>query len=181
MGAHMIKGRLPHSHRGATASVELALLAPFLLAALFGIWEIGRLVQIQQVVDNAAREGARQAARGDLTSAQVRTAVTNYLEAGGVDTTSNGGVTFTYTDSSSGAPVQRTSPIDVNNPSLDVSAASPSDQLHMAVNVPYRNVRWLAINLFLSDTTMMTATADWYCMKNQPLLMNTVIPQAPLN
>lgn len=178
MGVHMIKGNLPLSQRRATASVELALLAPFLLAALFGVWEIGRLVQIQQVVDNAAREGGRQAARGDLTSAQVRTAVLNYLQDAGIDTT---GVTFTYMDNSSPPPVQRTAPIDVNNPSLDVSAASPSDQLHMAVNVPYKNVRWLAINLFLTDTTMMTATADWYCMKNQPLIINTVIPQAPLN
>jgi Flp pilus assembly protein TadG len=178
MGVHMLKRTLPLSQRRATASVELALLAPVLLAALFGIWEIGRLVQIQQVVDNAAREGARQAARGDLTSAQVQTAVLNYLQDAGVSTT---GVTFTYMDNTSPPGVLRTAPIDENNPALDVSAASPSDQLHMAVNVPYKNVRWLAINLFLTDTTMMTATADWYCMKNQPLIMNTVIPQAPLN
>jgi Flp pilus assembly protein TadG len=178
MGVHMIKGTLPLSQRRATASVELALLAPVLLAALFGIWEIGRLVQMQQVVDNAAREGARQAARGDLTSAQVQTAVLNYLQDAGISTT---GVTFTYTDASVSPSVQRTAPIDVNNPSLDMTAASPSDELHMAVNVPFKNVRWLAINLFLTDTTQMTATADWYCMKNVPLIMNTVIPQAPLN
>jgi Flp pilus assembly protein TadG len=174
----MMKGRPPLSQRRATASVELALLAPVLLAALFGIWEIGRLVQMQQVVDNAAREGGRQAARGDLTAAQVQTAVTNYLQDAGINTT---GITFTYTDASVTPSVQRTAPIDVNNPAIDVSQAQPSDQIHMAVNVPYKNVRWLAINLFLSDTTMMTATADWYCMKNVPLIINTTIPQAPLN
>jgi Flp pilus assembly protein TadG len=174
----MIMGILSGKQRRASASVELAVLAPVLLVLLFGIWEIGRLVQIQQVVDNAAREGARQAARGDLTSAQVQTAITQYLADAGVDTT---GITFTYVDSSGSPSVTRTSPIDVPNPSIDVINANPSDQIHVAVNVPYKNVRWLAINLFLTDTTMMTATADWYCMKNQPLIVNTVIPQAPLN
>jgi Flp pilus assembly protein TadG len=174
----MAKGTFRRAERRASASVELALLAPVLLLLLLGIWEIGRLVQMQQIVDNAAREGARQAARGDLTSAQVQTAVIQYLQDAGINTN---GVTFTYMDNSASPAVQRTSPIDLNNPSIDIIDANPSDQIHVAVNVPYKNVRWLAINLFLSDTTMMTASADWYCMKNKPLIINTVIPQAPLN
>src|ERR1700730_9194464 len=95
IGVHMTvsKRTLRPTPRGASASVELALLSPVLLALLFGVWEVGRLVQMQQIVDNAAREGARQAARGDLTSAQVQSAVLNYLRDAGINTT---GVTFTY-------------------------------------------------------------------------------------
>jgi Flp pilus assembly protein TadG len=159
--------------------VELALLAPVLMSLLFGIWEIGRLIQIQQVVDNAAREGGRQAARGDQTNAQVRQAVLNYLRDAGVSTDD---VTFTYVDNSVSPAVQRTAPYDVTNPSVtDVSNASESDQIHMAVNVPYANIRWLAANYFLPDGAMMRASVDWYCMKNKPLIVDTQVPQAPLN
>ena len=50
--------------RTGTAAVELAVCLPFLLVLILGIWEVGRMVMVQQLIANAAREGGRQAAAG---------------------------------------------------------------------------------------------------------------------
>ena len=42
------------SRRGA-AAVELAVVMPFMLGLLIGVWEIGRFIQRQQMMNNAAR------------------------------------------------------------------------------------------------------------------------------
>lgn len=75
------------------ALAEMAIALPILLLMLVGIWEFARAYQIQQVVVNAAREGARSAVlQGvDSDSAEV---VTNSFLAGGNVT----GATVTVTD-----------------------------------------------------------------------------------
>ncbi len=50
--------------RRAVAAVELAMVAPLLISCLQGLWEVGRYVMMQDVLDSAAREGARLAASG---------------------------------------------------------------------------------------------------------------------
>lgn len=55
--------RIPRPRSGV-AAVETAVVLTFLLVPLLiGIWEMGRLVQVQQIVANSAREGARLAAQ----------------------------------------------------------------------------------------------------------------------
>jgi Flp pilus assembly protein TadG len=51
-------GLLKHRRRG-DAIVEFALVLPILLLILFGILELGRVIDAWIVVQNAAREGAR--------------------------------------------------------------------------------------------------------------------------
>lgn len=69
------------------ALAEIAIALPLLLLMLIGIWEFARAYQIQQVVVNAAREGARTVvlpdAGADIDSATV--IVNNYLSAGRVN------------------------------------------------------------------------------------------------
>jgi Flp pilus assembly protein TadG len=50
------KARKPRS--GATA-VEFAFVVPVVLMLIFGIFEYGRLMCVQQITENAARTGAR--------------------------------------------------------------------------------------------------------------------------
>ncbi|HJU86474.1 MAG TPA: TadE/TadG family type IV pilus assembly protein [Gemmatimonadota bacterium] len=61
--------------------VEFAILVPVLMGVVIGIFEFGRAWNIDQVLTNAAREGARLAvietsSEGDVTAA-VETALTN--------------------------------------------------------------------------------------------------------
>jgi hypothetical protein len=61
--------------------VEFALVLPLLLLVLGGIVDFGMLMQRQQVVTNAAREGARLAAVG-YSDADVLSRVTTFVRQG---------------------------------------------------------------------------------------------------
>jgi Flp pilus assembly protein TadG len=67
------------------AILEFALLAPALLIVLFGIIEVGRVVDTWLVVHNAAREGARvgaQATAGQDPATTAQQAALRYLSTG---------------------------------------------------------------------------------------------------
>src|SRR5688572_20068232 len=77
--------RRHHDESGA-AAVEFALIASILFMFVFGIIEFGRIFSELEVLNSAAREGARAAAvRGDAVA--VETAVTEAAAPYGVDET----------------------------------------------------------------------------------------------
>jgi Flp pilus assembly protein TadG len=66
----------------ADAILEFAVLIPTLVIILFGIMELGRVVDVWLVVHNAAREGARAGAAaysGQNPATVAQTAATSYL------------------------------------------------------------------------------------------------------
>ena len=66
----MLRRRPPTRRRG-TATVELALVMTFIVVPLtLGLWELGRYVQVQQMVANSAREGARMGAQAVTINSQ---------------------------------------------------------------------------------------------------------------
>lgn len=72
--------RISHRRAGASA-VEFAIVAPIFFLMVFGIIEFGRMVMVQQVITNAAREGARVAVLDSATESRVRERVNDYLKA----------------------------------------------------------------------------------------------------
>ncbi|MGA7576641.1 MAG: TadE/TadG family type IV pilus assembly protein [Desulfobaccales bacterium] len=58
-----------------TAMVEFALVIPFLILILCGILDLGNLYFQKDLVNEAARQGARLAAVNDETSAAINTAI----------------------------------------------------------------------------------------------------------
>jgi Flp pilus assembly protein TadG len=139
--------------RGA-AAVEFAVIAPVLVFFLIGMWEVGRLVQITQILDNAAREGARQAASGQNTNAQVQLLVCQYLKNAGLPD---------YTASSSSYVTVK----DLTNPGTDASSASSMDQLQVTVTIPYSAVRWSSLSLITNSSTTLNGQATWCCSVDQ--------------
>jgi Flp pilus assembly protein TadG len=107
-----MKRRFPSVHRRfqprcATAAVELAVAMPLIIVLLIGLLEVGRIVQIMEILDNAAREGARSASTGTNTYATVQTTVANYLTNAGI--TNQSGLTVTVydvTQNNSGPSIQ---------------------------------------------------------------------------
>lgn len=71
------------SKRRGAATVEFALAAPVLVLLLLGLLETGRLINANQAVLNASREGARRGAVAGVTTAQVNTLVRDCLTASG--------------------------------------------------------------------------------------------------
>jgi Flp pilus assembly protein TadG len=135
---------LIHPRRG-TAAVEMAFVAPLLLILLLGTWEMGRYIEIQQIVCDAAREGGREACSGKLTNSQVVTNVVNYMKIAGLPTTN---VVVTVND--------------LTNPGLDASNAVALDQLKVTVSIPFKDVRWTPLKLVTTDTSNVTAYTIWY-------------------
>src|SRR6476620_2470405 len=63
----------PREDRGA-AAVEFSLIVPILLVVLFGIIDFGFAINRYAIVNNAAREGVREASLG-ATETEIRAAV----------------------------------------------------------------------------------------------------------
>jgi Flp pilus assembly protein TadG len=66
------------------ALLETAITLPIILLVCVAIFEFGRAYQVQQVLTNAAREGARVACLPGTTDAQVNSIVRDYLTGGGL-------------------------------------------------------------------------------------------------
>ncbi|HLJ94738.1 MAG TPA: TadE/TadG family type IV pilus assembly protein [Gemmataceae bacterium] len=136
--------------RRGTAAVEFGFLLPFILILLLGLWEVGRLIEVNQLLYNAAREGCRQASTGLINNNAVQQVVINYLKNAGLPT-QNVSVT-----------VQ-----DLTNPGTDVSNATWMDQLQVIVTIPCDDVTWSSIDLTTNSTSKLTVQAIWNSMKDQ--------------
>lgn len=138
------------SPRRGVAAVEFAVVLPLMLILVLGVWEIGRLVEVQQLLTNAAREGARKAAMGSVTNSDAKDAVTRYLQNTGIPTTN---ATITVTNETNG--------------SVDASSAAQLDRFRVTVTVPVSDVGWLISGQFFSANTQLTSEAVWYSMQNK--------------
>jgi Flp pilus assembly protein TadG len=114
-----IQSRLLCDCRGSEL-IELAIALPILLVMAVGVAQFGGAFNLKQIVNNAAREGARAAANedsdfGTLSNcgsgscvAAVAETVSNYLQDAGVSpqcafsTTGSSSGTFSWTFTSSG-------------------------------------------------------------------------------
>ncbi len=121
--------------RRGTAVVEFAVVAPVFFLLVFGMIEYGRMVMVQQILTNAAREGARVGILDNSTEGNVQTAVDQYLSAANIN-----GATRTVTP----------------NPP---SSAASGTAVTVTVSVPFSQVSWLPAPFFLGNTTLSyTAT-----------------------
>ena len=138
--------RLIHSKpsRRGTACVEFAVVLPMLLIFILGILEIGRYVEVYQILEAAAREGARQASTGTMTNAQVIAAVNGCVQAAGLPTTH---LTVTVAD--------------LTNAGTDVSQATILDNLQVTVTLPYSAVAWSPTSYYTNSNTQISTTVYW--------------------
>ena len=156
----MLISQRNQTRRRAVAAVELAVCLPLLLIIVTGIWEVGRMVQVQQLMANAAREGGRQASAGQKDAATVKQYVVNYLNMNGLTGVTTSMVTLTNITNASRS---------------DPSTANQLDQFRVTVTVPYATVRWSTLSQ-ITTTSTMVASADWFSMRDTNITVNTSIP-----
>jgi Flp pilus assembly protein TadG len=84
--ADMVKQRGRQTRRRGAAVVETAFVIPICLLFLLGIYEYGRFIMVRQLLDNAAREGARYAVvhTQGKTTLDVQNVVDQYLAGQGM-------------------------------------------------------------------------------------------------
>jgi Flp pilus assembly protein TadG len=165
--------------RGA-AAVEMAFMMPLLLGLIVGVWEVGRFVQVTEIMNNAAREGARLASQATIinttgaytqismtgSSPNVTDTVTQYLEGAGLTNVTGLQVTFTYLngDTSLTQPYQ-----GVQN-----------QQFQIQVTMPFSNVAWSSLSLVNPST--VGGVCVWQLMVDTPFTVSTTLPTwTPLN
>ena len=136
--------------RQGVAAVEFAFVIPAILALLVGIWELGRLIEIQQLLTNAAREGARQAATGQLTNAQTQTVIQQYLTVAGLPTTN---VTSKAWDTTG---------------NCDPSAASYQDNIEVNITLPFKDVSWSVLSILVPPTFQISTQVQWMTVVDKP-------------
>jgi hypothetical protein len=82
-----VKIRKKHNQRKASATVEMAVVTPLLLAMLFGIIEYGWVFSIKQAMTTAVRDGARVAALPGSTDTDIEERVAQALAPVGLGET----------------------------------------------------------------------------------------------
>jgi Flp pilus assembly protein TadG len=189
----MLRRTTPTRRRG-TATVELALVMLYVIPPMIvGLWEMGRFVQVQQIVANSAREGARLAAQavtitpsGSPTQIftsvappnasaipNVKAAVMQYLNGCGLTQLNYADVTVTFAF----LPWQPGDPVLVNaNPTATQPHQGVQNQ-RFRVTVAITNmskVMWSPIGLVNPSTVYYQV--DWVCLVDRPFNINTTVP-----
>ena len=182
--------------RRGVAAVELAFVfLLFMIPLLIGIWEVGRLVQVQQIVSNSAREGARLSAQAYTinstnTPTQIKTttgsvniqdAVYDYLYAAGLTNLQPTDVTvgFAFSTPRPTAYVPLSSdPVGTNYPAgsvpLDPCYGEKGMLFTVTVTIPWNKVRW--VNMGIINPTTVTFTVTWQMLTDERFQVNTALP-----
>jgi len=140
--------RIKSASKKGAAMVEFALILIPLIILTFGLIEFGLLMYNQQVLTNAAREGARYGivmtpAAGDITTGMIEGVVTNYAATHLVTFNNNGNLT----------------------PNADRTCGSGTFGSSLTVSVTY-NYNYLLVNNFvpgLGATKVLASQAVMIC------------------
>jgi Flp pilus assembly protein TadG len=135
-----------HRRRGIVA-VELALILPVLLVLLAGTLEIGRVIEVEQILSNAVREGARQAITAKAAPSSVQQTVSDYVR-------------------NATLPVERLmiTVENVTSPSLSLLSANKGDRIRVTASLRYEDVQWVNIHIFVQPTTLIRGETSWSSM-----------------
>jgi Flp pilus assembly protein TadG len=109
-------------HRSAAATVELALVMPFLAALVLGMMEIGHGMMVKESLSDAAQKACRTGAQPGKTTAQAQAEVDNIMR--------DLGVNWYFTT------------ILLNGTNADIQNAKHNDQISVQVSVPVSQVFW---------------------------------------
>jgi Flp pilus assembly protein TadG len=168
--------------RRGVAAVEFACIVPLLLLLLVGIWELGRIIHVQIIMNNAARDAARLGAQANIVNTtgaytqihfdtgtpNIDQSVRAYLTAAGITDLTGLVIEFQFVEpATAGGAV----PTAVN---ADPCDGVKNQRFRVKVSIPYDNVRWTSLSLINPST--LTAEVYWQCLVDDPFTVNTTLP-----
>lgn len=179
------------SSRKGSAAVEFCVCLPLLATLVLGVIEVGRMVEVQQVVYNSTREGARDASMGQANLSAVAQNITLYLQAaepgafGSGDSTSVISPVITVTAPNYGYTVWDNTAnrelftvvfTDITNSSItDPTGMSQLDVYSITVSYPVSGISWLPVTS-VAGVTRLSATMTWACMVDSPYSISPYLP-----
>jgi Flp pilus assembly protein TadG len=179
------------SRRRGTAAVEAAFCLPLIVLLMTGLWEVGRIVEVSNVMWNGAREAARDASVGQDNLQTVATNLATYLQGAEptafrqgdgwalqAPTISLPANTTGYTcwDTTANVELFTITFTDVTAPAVnDPTLMSKLDHYQIGIQVPYSTVGWTALAQITGETRLSVAV-DWACMKDSPFSISAYLP-----
>lgn len=165
--------------RAAAAAVEFAFMLILLMPVLVGLWEVGRLVHVSQMVTNASREAGRQAATGERSRSEIEQFVLAYFQANGMDRIT--AVAADENDLASGGKVLVTIKIYDASGNLLVGAdpkadAQQNNKIEVEVMVLFKDIEYHPTNFFIGPDFRVAQSSVWFSMKDTPITVNDTIP-----
>jgi Flp pilus assembly protein TadG len=163
--------------RRGVAAVEMAVVTvAILLPTIIGLWEVGRLIYVTQVVSHAAREGARLAAQAYTINSNgqvveirrasgipnVENTVYQALIAGGLGQLQPTDVTVEFQF------------VDGNTSYIEPYQGDQGQAFMVRVTVPWDRVR--LINLGLIRPTQVQFSAFWRMLIDERFTLNDRLP-----
>lgn len=182
------RSRWQTPHRSGAAAVEFVFVLSFVLVpVMFGVWEVGRLVLVQQIVANSTREGARLAAQArTINQSGAPTQIVREI-APAMNTQNAPNVKAAVMQSLHGAGLKNLLWNDVIvdfqfldfPPGASAGAQDPfqgvkNQRFSVSVSIPFEKVRWINIG-FLSPATVRYR-AEWRIMVDDPFSVNINMP-----
>jgi hypothetical protein len=157
------------------AIVSVIVLVPTLIC----IWEIGRLIQVKQVVSTSTREGARMAAQGYIMSStgtllevhsstgalNVRDAVYESLIAAGFTNLQKSDVVVTFTF---------LAPRSDGTTPTEPYQGEKGQPFTVSVTVPWDKLRW--VNLGIIRPTTVSYSVTWRMLIDERFTVNETLP-----
>jgi len=179
------------ARRQGVAAVEFALCLPVIVLIMMGIWEVGRIVQVSEVLWNAAREAGRDASVGQDNLQAVATNTLTYLQSAlpatfnpSHSTTLKSPVvtlpanTYGYTcwDNTANQELFTITFTDVTQPSVtDPTTMSKLDQFQIGLQVPYTTIRWNTLAQ-ITGVSRISIAVNWVCMQDSPFSITNSLP-----
>jgi Flp pilus assembly protein TadG len=177
--------------RRGVASVEFAVCLPLLFVILFGLWEVGRVTEVQQVMWNSAREASRDASLGQSNLTTVANNLLTYLQSAeptafgqGHATTMKAPVvtlpanTYGYTcwDTVANRELFTISFADKTTTTVtDPTGMNQLDRYEVVVQVPYASIGWLPVPT-ITGKTRLYVNVDWASMVDSPFQIAPYLP-----
>ncbi len=131
----------PPGHRSGAAMVEMAVVMPIFFMVILGIIEFGRAFMVGQLLNDAAREGARSAIITASTNAAVTADAKAFMNSVTSCPQADVAVTITIT-AAAGNP----------NPNNILANAKKRDLCLVTVAVPFSRVSFMPGNYLLGRT-----------------------------
>lgn len=116
--------------------MEFAIIAPVFVTLILGMIEFGRVMMVEEILTNAAREGCRIGVLPGTTTGDVTTTVNNYLTNSSVPSSS------------------ATTSVYVNGGVASPSTAVAGDQIKVTISLPFNSVSWLPVPLFMGGKNL---------------------------
>jgi Flp pilus assembly protein TadG len=189
----MIRRRTPD--RRGVAAVEFAFVTMlFIVPLIIGVWEVGRLIQVQQIVSNAAREGARLGAQAvtlhngvrtqiktTASTPSVKSVVYQHMYAAGLTNLEMADVTVTFAFTSGRTTDYVPTASDPPGTNYPIGSMPPDpcygdkgQSFTVSVSIPWDKVRW--INMGLLRPTTVTYTATWQMLIDERFTLPDTLP-----